>query len=236
MIRRLAPIALVAAAVAGLWLTRSSAAHPAFTAYRGPHHVGDLIGPNARVVAVDAHGNPTAVVSTDGKAPVVWSFELTASVPQLRGSRVRSLDPGLWAHPACPSSMCAAGSPGPPLQSAPPPLAINPCPSLSPAELSAHLGPGRLVATSPGPGTCVWNNGRVGAQLEVGGAAWWSYLTGLRGLYAPDGADTLVDAHHGLHLAVRHGSVTAILLTSVDPSPSHWHPLVEEAAAWAASH
>lgn len=226
--------ASLAVGIAAGLMPSGSAPRPPFVAYRGPHRIGDLIGANARVVAVDAHGNPTAVVSTDGRPPVVWAFEMAdaSSVRAIRGVRVRALDRRLWAHPACPSSLCSAGSPGAPIALPPPPLAIDPCPAIPVADLAARLGPRPITATSPGPGTCVWDNGVAGVQLEIGGSGWWAYL---HRTYAPLGA-ALVDTRYGLHLAVHRGPVTAVLLTDADPSPGRWQPLAEEAAAWAASH
>ncbi|MHB8467182.1 MAG: hypothetical protein ACYDD7_20410 [Acidimicrobiales bacterium] len=231
------PVVAIVVALGTVWMAHpTSVSRPGFVAYRGPHRIGDLIGPNARVVAVDRHHNPTAVVSTDGRPPVVWAFELAeaSSLRPLRGARVRTLDPHLWAHPACPSAMCSAGSPGPRIAGPPPPLPLDACAAVSLGDLRGPLR-GSPVATGAGPGACVWQTDRGGIEIELGGPPWWSYLADLPHLYTPVGDHTLVARSHGLRIAVRRGSATAVLLTYTDMATSKWEPIAEEAAAWAAS-
>lgn len=241
-VKRLAPLIVLAASLlaGGILVFGAHAGgrpRPRFVAYRGPHRVGDLIGPNARVVAIDGRGDPTAVVSTDGHPPVVWAFELAddSTLAPLGGRRVHTLDRRLWARPACPSALCPAGPPGPHVAPPPPTLPLDPCPAIRLDDLTARWGRARISATSPLPGVCVWDNGRTGVAVEVGGPGWWPYLTGLHGLYRAVDDHTLVDADHGLHLAVHHGTVTAVLLTFGRTSAATWQPIAEEAAAWAAS-
>ncbi len=234
MIRRLVPLALVVLFGALALVPGRAAHHATFTAFRGTHRVGDMIGPNARVAAVDAHGAPTAVTSTDGRPPVVWAFELAdpSSLRPIHGVRVRALDRRLWAHPACPSAMCGPGSLGPPIAPPPPPLPVDPCPAVAPQDLAARLGD-PVSATSPGPGTCVWSSGRGGVEVEVGGAGWWAYL---QHSMPPGSSDSLVDTLHGLRFAVRRGPIVVVLHTSTAPKAATWQPIAEEVASWAASH
>lgn len=226
-------LALLVLAAAGCGSDRPGAR---FIAYRGPHRIGDMIGPNARVVAVDAHANPTSVVSTDGRPPIVWAFEMAsaATVRPRRGRTVHTLDPQLWAHPACPSALCDAGTPRPFDPLPPPPRAIDPCPAIRPSAVAHVLG--AYSVTEPAPGSCVWNGRRAGVELEIGGPAWWPYLLQRPDLYHRVSDDTLTDARNGLRVAVRRGATTAVLLTYADTSLSRWLPLAQEAAAWAASH
>jgi hypothetical protein len=243
-------IAATAAAVAALALVAfvmgASGGHAAisrqpnagatlpFVAYRGPHRIGDRIGPNAKVAAVNGAGDPTAVVSTNGQAPMVWSFEVSTAVAPHAGTPVRGADPSVWLDPACPSAMCPSLPASAPLPTPPPALAVDPCAAVPASSVSSLLGAKSVVTSSPQVGTCVWNSGERGAQVEVGGAAWWAYLQQFPALYGPVGS-ALVDDHDGLRIAVRSGDVVAIVLTDAGQSVSQWQGVGEEVAAWAAS-
>jgi hypothetical protein len=246
--RRIAPAGLMCLSVLVGWtmvfgprLPVRSGRLPAgrFVAYRGPHRPGDMIGPNARVVTIDGEGNPRSVVSTDGNAPVVWAFELAdpSRVAPLPGQHVHRFGRDPWVHPACPSPMCPSRHVGPAIPSPPPPLPLDICGALSVKDLVAILGPGPFSASAPTAGVCVWDNGRAGVQVEAGGREWWSYLAGLPALYRPvaAGDDELVDTRAGLHVAVRRGPVTVVLLTYANESVPAWARIAQEVAAWVAT-
>jgi hypothetical protein len=227
-LRRVGPAAALCACLCIGFVAVYAPRHPAaahLVAYRGVHRVGDMIGPNARVAAVDAGGAPTAIVSTNGQPPVVWAFELTdpSRLAALPGRPVSRFATDPWNHPACPSPLCGGG-PHPSVPSPPPPLPLDICPALGPGE----------DAFAPEPGVCLWS----GVEVEAGDARWWSYLAGLGGLYraVPSTSDELVNTRAGVHVAVRAGGVTVVVLSYSGRSVTSLARIAERVATWVAAH